>query len=1580
MLRSVVRGVSCVVLSGVLVAPAFAQQSGPPPVVGGTGVQPLCVTGCGGGGNTYSLVVTPDGTPVTAAQNSTGHVQWFEVANTGTFAASVTLTCSRVGPVTCTAIKNLSGTPVTTVLIDAGEIADIQVVYSTGSAGAATLKLTAAENGASDVGSYAISVQAPPNPIAVVSAPILQNRGGIDRGLCFTAGAGAAAGTSCGDLVVTHAMPAYRTMGRDRTLTLLYNSAAARGRVLVAASAYQPLGSATASKLTAILKVAGLRDSADYAPVPSGSTAQVVMGDRLPYGIATGVYVDTLILRNVYAGTVLETSVIDTVVVVNTGGSDYGLGWGLAGVEHLLFSQPAGTQGILWVGGDGSAIRYSPISSSRWVAAAGEFRDTITYDVSTSVYTRHLKHGVTVTYDYAGQHTGTTDRYGRTTSFEYDVFSWTSGGELHFTFRLGRIGVPGNDGASREYHLYWSFAPGLQLDSISDPGGRKIRLTHLGAELTAITDPDGQQTQFGYAGPDSLLSFRKVPNPAIAGGWAQTTYTYAGRSKLIRMRSPAGPTGTDSTVIKYLPWNVNGLDTLAGGLPSAVIPTSPVAAFPSTVDGPIAGTGDRYSAWVDQFGQPTRTLLEGTGAVTTIYHDSVSMPALVTRLQMPNLRWILLRYNARGNLVMQRDSTWSVDSLPTSVTSWVYGDTSFPDTPTQIADALGRTTIFALHPTFGVPVLMMDPAGHRTSFSYLTSGLLQSTSDSAVETWIQGSGTDSLVTLTTAFEYDGMGQVRKVTAPTGGVTVWQSDSFGQVTAQWSPDSLRTDFYYNRLGQDTTVVRGAAAVANPLGVGSVCRPAEFTCGVHPTAWPTGPAPTTTLRTFRGVVGVDSIVADRGVPRSFRYDASGTPTRELDEDTAHAIHRFVGGSQLLDSTIARSGARVRYQYDAVGRLTQLRYDTVITWAGDVNWTYAWDTMPADTLSYQYDIEGRVLSTSGRWPQSGTVTRTYWANGLLRTKVVTEPFLDSLSYSYDLSGALVQRIHTSYVGGGASTRMQDVTVYTYSGWSGRLTSIATTMIYPTGVQSPTLQFQWDGLGRRRTITYPGSKAVQYRYDAGGVLRAVWTEGTSCDAHDQFCVSLARDSVDMFGKTLSQLTTCAGTVHDGYACGAGPTQRTSSRFYVNGSLASQRTATTSDSIQYDATGNITRQWRQWDGFWHDRIYAPRSNRLTQDTLEHSPSLAPSPLVYRYTADGSRALEYVPGATGSQKTLQRNYRYDGLGRVRGFGDVVSAGDTSHINNYDRNSCRYDAEGRMTRACGAGVDVVYDGENIVGATDGQWHFIDGPGVDDALIGFGQKVAGGSVNVVYWVNDGSGGTLSVSLANGTWDSTLDAVNGDGQGWQQSGGVRNAGTYSPERQGSLMAPQLAFFRNRIYDQATGQWTQEDPAGLAGGLNLYQYAGGNPVMFSDPFGLCPLARDHIPCRAVFIHGAETHNDRLRAALDQIAAEQDRPLYVNSAYRTPEENAAVGGTPGSTHTTDNGADVRLDGMTKEQTAGALNHSQARRASGLRLIYHTPSSPLPEHNHLEFDPQQRSDVREVAPTRDAQGHIVHRNFEPLNP
>jgi RHS repeat-associated protein len=40
-------------------------------------------------------------------------------------------------------------------------------------------------------------------------------------------------------------------------------------------------------------------------------------------------------------------------------------------------------------------------------------------------------------------------------------------------------------------------------------------------------------------------------------------------------------------------------------------------------------------------------------------------------------------------------------------------------------------------------------------------------------------------------------------------------------------------------------------------------------------------------------------------------------------------------------------------------------------------------------------------------------------------------------------------------------------------------------------------------------------------------------------------------------------------------------------------------------------------------------------------------------------------------------------------------------------------------------------------------------------------------------------------------------------------------------------------RYYDADAGRFTTEDPIGLAGGMNLYQYAP-NPLRWADPLGL--------------------------------------------------------------------------------------------------------------------------------------------------
>ena len=108
----------------------------------------------------------------------------------------------------------------------------------------------------------------------------------------------------------------------------------------------------------------------------------------------------------------------------------------------------------------------------------------------------------------------------------------------------------------------------------------------------------------------------------------------------------------------------------------------------------------------------------------------------------------------------------------------------------------------------------------------------------------------------------------------------------------------------------------------------------------------------------------------------------------------------------------------------------------------------------------------------------------------------------------------------------------------------------------------------------------------------------------------------------------------------------------------------------------------------------------------------------------------------------------------------------------------------------------------------------------------------------------------SCKSGEWETPADTTcvdvgwSGDISAFLRSKIIWANQNGTPAWEGSLIfasgenSDQL-YMRNRYYDPVQGRFTQEDPIGLAGGLNAYGFASGDPVNHSDPFGLCSLAK---------------------------------------------------------------------------------------------------------------------------------------------
>jgi YD repeat-containing protein len=1409
-------------------------------------VNPLCVTGCQG-----TIIVTPDGATTVENLNTTNRTYVFTANHSGPGGGTFTFTCSKTGGLTCVSV-----TPASASMTGIDQDVLVTVKYNVGASGG-VLSLTATGPSGTDAGTVSVG------PPGLPSVRLVDSVGAnVDRGLCLTLGAGEGAGLSCGDLFVTAGMPAYRTLGRDRSPTLYYNSAAAVGLVLVPARVWTPGTVGRPNTIRTILSLGspGLGSDADtvtYVPPTTVDSQQTVSGRAI--ALPTGYYLDTLAVRSDYGAFGTKDSVVKgAVLVLNRSSSEYGRGWSLLGVEQLLPVSWDSTKRV-WVAGDGSMRVYSKPGSNPnatyFVGAPGDAPDTLFYYPADTghTYLRKLKHGAQVWFDAALRHVETRNRFGAVTTFAWGTVPGSGSAQ-----RLKSITVPPND-VVRKYTLQWDASAIFQ--GITDPAGRQLKAVTSGGQLIKLITPDlTDTTRFQYDPTTLQMSARIAPRQhgSVKGDSAVTKYTYTfPRGRVTSIAIQADSLGTAFQSSTFASWDEQGLTSLYRITDSL--------GASSRYDGPLAGTADAVDFWVNRLGQPTKSVQVGPNTITRILYDSAATPGLATRVIYPHPttagltgRVVRLNWNARGNLIAVWDSSKAIDGRGNDSTLYTYPtqqNSPAIDNPITVTDALGHVTTYS-YDSLGVLSLTTDPRNHQTRFQMRPSGVLKgvldAVVDSSVPVWDPASATIQVhPKLTTAFWYDALGNVRATADPVGAVTYYANDSLGRVQAAYDPFWVQTSYTYDPMNRVTSVVRHTTPKSsNPDGtVSATCDATQVIC--TPSAWSIDTLPDSlpAAQYLQGVMGVDSVLDPRGVYRGYRYDARGSLRAEINE-AKRTMTAFRATSGLLDSTRTAAGGVVRYTYDAYGRIASKSFNSSTQWG---------NTIPGDTITYTYDLIGRVTLAANH---TSTVSRSYYADGSLQRQVVllkNYPQVDTLRYNYDLAGGRSALYHASSVtkvGTGAAIVRDSITYLLDANgdlqqvkvqWDTAASTTAASWAY-----SRIFTYTRDALGRVSSIAYPmrGVK-VAYAYDAGGRLRQV--KGTAdtlpspANQLGDILAFTATDSVvDLTGRVLSRTLTCtrpANVVGSECSGTASTHDVRTNRYNWLGMLTWQGTTpgTTEQTLRYDASGNLVFRKDTVAGpaDGHQYLYVAKHNWLWAD----STVIPNSPTRTLWISVDSNLSRLVEGTPGGGDPPGRRYYYDQSGRMTGM-DYSELDQTNGTFIQAPTACQYDADGQVAMACNGSPWLFYDGSNVVATyqSGAAFQMVQGPGTDNPLMALGYTSASTPRwREYYYVTDGGGRQLAVASGDGDFEAADNSAV-DRRGWQWAGGTGHADTYKPSRMGMPTLPQISFFRNRVYDQRSGRWTQEDPLGIAGGLNLFQYNGGNPVAYSDPFGLCPPISDCI------------------------------------------------------------------------------------------------------------------------------------------
>ncbi|HKP75842.1 MAG TPA: RHS repeat-associated core domain-containing protein [Longimicrobiaceae bacterium] len=1375
---------------------------------------------------------------------SYGTTEVFSVVNTGNGPTAYTVQAA------CTGAAINCSLSASTVSLPAGGTANVGVNYvPNGVRGATgTIQLKAwvtSQATVRDSGTYALTV----DTLALRGKPGLRpDMRRLDRDVCVILAAGAGAAFECGDLRLVHDLPGVRLLNRSRAPTLVYSSQHAAPQPLFVAYV-APAAGTRPDTIRAVLTVNGVNYGSRWPGWPSDTTKRIAV--PLPDTLRTGVYGYTLTVTGTWnngAPAQAIYSASSEFVMVNRQKSPFGAGWWLAGLEQLV---PASGNRWAWVGGDGSYHVYSPVATGVWVTDTYDRPDTLKQVGSLLV--RRLPGGTEVRYDAFGYHVQTVNPLGQATSFGWnaartrlDSIALPVGGYVYrFTY--------GNDGGTR-------------LSSVSSPGATGVRTTTIATaadgtgRVTQITDPDTKFVVFGYTGTDWRVMKRTDRRNYT------TRFIYGEGSKLTGSRLPAAVGDTLATTFRA---------EEGQGV------TTAVASVYTYMSGPVSG---RTTSWVlDSYGAPYR-LAEAIRGDTYIYRGDPRFPGLVTRVDYPNGRSLTASYDARGNPIATTD--WS---LPIGGR---YATTLYEWDP--VCDAVTRTTApegasasMAYDST--CRVLWTQPgtdARRRVSVHYrsLTAPVAPGLPDSI---YSPDGGVES-------FDYDARGNLASTRSPRGNLTRVYADLIGRDTLVAPPagDSTRTS--YDVMSRPFRSVRfaGSDSVVVASTYDEESHVTRITNQVFPDTnhvdvtyndwrydgagrqfwWkdPTGKVDSTLFNaagqdTMHFSRRLDPVTGLRYVLRT-RYDALGRVIQRITPSAHYAADSVLvyGGSWWrfpkypLDADSSYASPRVipadtaRFTYDQMGNLrTAVNRD-------------AW-------IARGYDLQGRLIADTLRirpWTGRDSTVHVY-----------------VIGYGYDLEGRRVWMKHPPNLAAGLPTA-DTLETYSYDRDLGALAAIR-------DLTGNNYRFTYNLTGQVDSVYKPNGELLVHGYDLDGnhvrTLSNVYfhSDSMSYDARGRLVYgasvempftslftpfgALKRSENNALGETNITVPDPLGNAfserrrvhnldgdpdqmdvlethnytHDGSArvTGLYRVKYISNEFMGDASYYYDRSGNrdrsqSRDVYQPSTLANAERRWVQE----HSRSYYGADERL------HAVDRQRCNVYESNTGTFCIAWERY---RGWEPSVHEQYRYDALGRRVYRRTRAGSGPYQGENqcpNADSN-CSDRAEWTIWD----GDQVLWEVRTSGGELDNQARTDLGRvgythgGLDAPLSLYRINYTAGSAHTLIihrnWRGVPDDATFPASLADTVRpdlkisDIAWPAKNYDAV-YRPVEVLVTPRWFGSLQTGSRDASGQFYRRNRYYDAATGHFTQSDPIGLGGGLNTYGFAGGDPVSFSDPYGLCAAA----------------------------------------------------------------------------------------------------------------------------------------------